>query len=219
MKSIASYQTIVFDCDGVVLHSNFAKIDAYREIALQFGANPEQAEQLVQHHIRLGGISRYPKFEYFLREIMQTPITQEKMQCLLDGFTQLVREKLKHCQVSPHLAALRQASTNARWMMISGGDQQELRDVMQLRDLQKYFDAGIFGSPDNKQAILSREIANGCLVKPALFIGDSHYDYFSAHSAQLDFVFLHAWTDVEDWQAFCQEHQIEVMADLGELIN
>ena len=103
--------------------------------------------------------------------------------------------------------------------MISGGDQQELRDVMQLRDLQKYFDAGIFGSPDNKQAILSREIANGCLVKPALFIGDSHYDYFSAHAAQLDFVFLHAWTDVEDWQAFCQEHQIEVMADLGELIN
>ena len=219
MRPLAEYKTLVFDCDGVVLNSNQLKIQAYYDVAIKFGATETQAQLLVAHHVKLGGISRYPKFEYFLREIMQTPITQEKMQCLLDGFTQLVREKLKHCQVSPHLAALRQASTNAKWMMISGGDQQELRDVMQLRDLQKYFDAGIFGSPDNKQAILSGEIANGCLVKPALFIGDSHYDYFSAHAAQLDFVFLHAWTDVEDWQAFCQEHQIEVMADLGELIN
>ena len=219
MQSLNSYRTLVFDCDGVVLNSNFAKIDAYREIALQFGANAAQAEALVQHHIQLGGISRYPKFEYFLREIMQTSITSEKMQCLLDGFTQRVREKLSHCEISPHLPALRQATPEARWMMISGGDQQELRDVMQQRGLQKYFDAGIFGSPDNKQTILAREIAQAGLLKPALFIGDSHYDFFSASEAQLDFVFLHAWTDVKDWPAFCQQHQIEVMADLGDLIE
>lgn len=219
MQNLNSYQTLVFDCDGVVLNSNFAKIEAYREVALQFGANAQQAEALVQHHIQLGGISRYPKFEYFLREIMHIMVTQDDIQQLLDRFTQLVRAKLSHCQISPHLARLRQVTANARWMMISGGDQQELRDVMYQRDLQQYFDAGIFGSPDNKQVILAREIAQGALLKPALFIGDSHYDFFSANEAALDFVFLHGWTDVEDWQDFCREHQITAMVDLGELIQ
>ena len=219
MRDLTSYQTLVFDCDGVVLDSNFAKIDAYREVALQFGASVDQAEALVQHHIQLGGISRYPKFEYFLREIMRVAITPEAMQTLLDGFTQLVRKKLQVCAISPHLDALRDATAKAKWMMISGGDQIELRDVMQQRGLQRYFDAGIFGSPDNKQAILAREIKDGRLQKPALFLGDSRYDFLSASEAQLDFVFLHGWTDVEDWSAFCQQHQIEVMADLGDLIK
>ena len=60
------YQTIIFDCDGVILNSNFQKIEAYRNAALNYGASKVQAEDLVEHHVQLTGISRYVKFKYFL---------------------------------------------------------------------------------------------------------------------------------------------------------
>jgi len=51
-----------------------------------------------------------------------------------------------------------------------------LREVFTQRDLAPLFDGGIFGSPDTKDSILSRELANGNIQPPALFLEDSRYD-------------------------------------------
>jgi len=34
-----------------------------------------------------------------------------------------------------------------------------------------------------------------------------------------DFVFLSDWTEVADWQAYCQAQQIEVLPNLAALLN
>ena len=217
MRPLAEYKTLVFDCDGVVLNSNHLKIRAYYDVAIKFGANEVQAQALVAHHVELGGISRYPKFEYFLREIMQQAVTEPAMQTLLDSFTTQVKRLLTDCEIAPDLMRVREASSNAKWMIISGGDQAELRDIFKQRGIAKLFDAGIFGSPDNKDAILAREIDAGNIVKPALFVGDSRYDHQASTNADLDFVFLSAWTDVEGWQEYCTSHQITVFNHLGDL--
>ncbi len=91
MRPLAEYKTLVFDCDGVVLNSNQLKIQAYHDVAIKFGASQVQAQALVEHHVEFGGISRYPKFEYFLREIMKQVITAQAMQTLLDTFTSEVK--------------------------------------------------------------------------------------------------------------------------------
>jgi phosphoglycolate phosphatase-like HAD superfamily hydrolase len=218
MRPLAEYKTLVFDCDGVVLNSNQLKIQAYYDVAINFGANKAQAQALVKHHVKLGGISRYPKFEYFLREIMQHPVTEQAMQSLLDGFTAEVKRLLTDCEIAPDLTRIREASANAKWMIISGGDQAELREIFKQRRIDSLFEAGIFGSPDNKDAILAREVDLGHILKPAIFIGDSRYDHQASTKAGLDFVFLSAWTDVEDWQEYCADHQVEVLNHLGDLI-
>ena len=74
MIDLRQYQTIIFDCDGVVLNSNFQKIEAYRNTALKYGATQDQAQALVDHHVSLTGISRYVKFDYFLKEIIKTDV-------------------------------------------------------------------------------------------------------------------------------------------------
>ena len=145
----------MFDCDGVVLNSNQLKIQAYHDVAIQFGANETQAQALVAHHVKLGGISRYPKFEYFLREILQQPVTEQAMQTLLSSFTAEVKRLLINCEVAPDLMKLREATPKAKWLIISGGDQAELAEIFQQRGMTHLFDAGIFGSPDNKDEILS----------------------------------------------------------------
>ena len=217
MRALAEYKTLVFDCDGVVLNSNQLKIQAYFDVAIKFGANETQAQALVNHHVKLGGISRYPKFEYFLREIMQQIVTEQAMQALLDSFTAQVKRLLTDCEIAPDLMRVREANPHAKWMIISGGDQAELNNIFKQRGIDKLFDAGIFGSPDNKDVILARELDAGNIIEPALFIGDSRYDHQASTNAGLDFVFLSAWTDVEGWQDYCANHQIRVFNHLGDL--
>jgi phosphoglycolate phosphatase-like HAD superfamily hydrolase len=215
---IKKYKTIVFDCDGVVLNSNHLKIQAYFDVAIEFGANQTQAKALVDHHIALGGISRYPKFEYFLREIMHQAVTDDAMDALLNAFTTQVTRLLSTCEVSPYLDALKHATKESKWMILSGGDQAEIREIFKLRKLDKFFEGGVFGSPDNKDLVLAREKDNGNIQFPALFIGDSRYDYQASTKAGLDFVFLSDWTDVPDWTLFCEQNNINTFNNLGALI-
>lgn len=211
------YASVVFDCDGVILNSNHLKIQAYYNTAIQFGASSTQAQALVEHHIALGGISRYPKFEYFICHIMQQPFTEASMHKLLTDFNAEVEAALMQCEVSSALPALR-ANSAAGWMVLSGGDQAEIRHVFAQRGLAHYFNLGIFGSPDNKDQVLAREIASGQLRLPALFIGDSQYDHQASQRAGLDFVFLSDWTDLPDWQAYTGAHQITVRPHLQDLL-
>ncbi len=213
---IKKYKSIVFDCDGVVLDSNLVKTEAYFRTAKSLGATDAQAQALVDYHVRLGGISRYHKFDWYLREVLHQPATPEAVQVLLDEFARELEVVLMECAVAEGLPALRAAST-ANWMILSGGDQQEIRTLFAKRDLAKYFDGGLFGSPDNKDTVLAREKENGNLQFPALFIGDSKYDFEAATRAGLDFVFLSAWTEVADWQNFCAEHQILVLGAIKDM--
>lgn len=215
---LKKYKSIVFDCDGVVLDSNVVKTEAYFRTAKSLGANDAQAQALVDYHVRLGGISRYHKFDYYLREIVHQPVTEQRIQALLDTFARELEVVLMECRIAEGLAALRAATPDARWMILSGGDQQEIRTLFAKRNLSHYFDGGLFGSPDNKDVVLAREKANGNLQSPALFIGDSKYDFEAATRAGLDFVFLSDWTEVADWQNFCQANEITVAGNLLELL-
>lgn len=215
---ITQYKTIVFDCDGVVLDSNLVKTAAYFRTAKNLGATDTEAQALVDYHVRLGGISRYHKFDYYLSEILYQPVTDATIQALLDEFSRELEVGLMQCAVADGLVDLRKATPQANWMILSGGDQQEIRTLFDKRNLSHFFDGGLFGSPDNKDAVLVREKTNGNLHYPALFVGDSKYDFEAATRAGLDFVFLSDWTEVADWQMFCQVNQIRVLNNLMSLL-
>jgi len=214
---ITKYKSIVFDCDGVVLDSNLVKTEAYFRTAKNLGATDEQAQALVDYHIRLGGISRYHKFDYYLREITHQTVTDEAIQALLDAFSRELEVVLMECAVAEGLDGLRKATPQAKWMILSGGDQQEIRSLFAKRELSHYFDGGLFGSPDNKDTVLARELANGNLQLPALFIGDSKYDYEAATRAGLDFIFLSDWTEVAGWREYCEQNNIKVMGNINSI--
>jgi phosphoglycolate phosphatase-like HAD superfamily hydrolase len=213
-KNIRDYQTIVFDCDGVLLDSNIVKTEAYFRTAKTLGATKAQAQALVDYHVKLGGISRYHKFDYYLREIVKQPASDAAIQKLLDTFSAELEVGLMQCEIAEGLVQLREITAKANWMVLSGGDQQEIRTLFAKRDLAKYFDGGLFGSPDDKDAVLAREIANDNIKTPALFVGDSKYDFEAANKAELDFVFLSDWTEVPDWQDFCAQHQLTVLPNI-----
>lgn len=216
-KPITEYQTLVFDCDGVVLNSNKIKTQAFYDVAKVYGHEPAQA--LKDYHVQNGGISRFVKFEYLLNEILKKPLDQTELKQLLDNFAHEVKKALMTCEVAEGLVELREQTKHANWLIVSGGDQAELREVFQARGLDKYFDGGIFGSPDTKDTILMREIANGNIRQPALFLGDSKYDYQAAKTAGLDFVFMSQWTEVNNWSSWCVSVDTDSKINFNELIN
>jgi HAD superfamily hydrolase (TIGR01549 family) len=169
--------------------------------------------------VQNGGISRFVKFEYLLTEILKKPIDQNELKQLLDNFAHEVKKALMTCEVAEGLDELKERTQQANWLIVSGGDQDELREVFKARGLDHYFDDGIFGSPDTKDIILAREIESGNIIRPALFLGDSKYDYQAAQAAGLDFIFLTKWTEVKDRQTWCEQQGLKTKLNLKGLIE
>ncbi|UCZ56944.1 HAD hydrolase-like protein [Desulfurispirillum indicum] len=200
---IAQYKTVVFDCDGVILNSNQVKTQAFYNAALPYGTQSAQA--LVDYHVAHGGVSRYQKFRYFLEELVLPGVSGPGFQDLLDAYAAEVRKGLLSCEVASGLHDLRRLTADAHWLVISGGDQSELREIFALRELTELFDGGVFGSPDTKDHIFTREIQCGNIAAPAVFVGDSRCDFEAASKAGVDFVFVSAWSE---WQGY--EEQLDM---------
>ncbi len=214
---ICRYKTIIFDCDGVILDSNKVKTSAFYAAALPWGR--KAADDLVEYHVTNGGISRYKKFDHFLRHIIGKSVEEHELQILLDVYARGVRTGLQTCDVAMGLHELRAATPDARWLVVSGGDQSELRDIFAERALAHLFDGGIYGSPDTKDVILARETSNGSIESPAVFLGDSCYDYVSASKSGINFIFLSGWTEFKEWEVFFAHKEVDIVTELRFLLH
>ena len=209
---LTQYQTLIFDCDGVILNSNKIKTQAFYDVAKIYGHGPAQA--LKDYHVQNGGISRYKKFEYFLTNILQKPIETQELKKLLSNFSKEVKKALLICEVASNIKEFRDKTRNTKWLIVSGGDQAELREIFEQRGLSNYFDGGIFGSPDDKDVILKNETKNRNIIGKSLFLGDSMYDYQAANTAKMDFIFISNWTEVKDWKKWICENEITNFNDI-----
>jgi len=216
-RSIKSYSTVIFDCDGVVLDSNAVKTRAFYETAVEFGR--DAAEQLVDYHKANGGVSRFKKFEYFLANIAHNSNHLPPLDELVDTYAKMVKKGLLESRVEPNLDAVKRATPGSIWLIVSGGAQDELRWVFREKRIDGLFEGGIFGSPDSKEEILEREIDLGNVVGPALFIGDSKYDYLAAKKYDIDFVFVKQWTEFSGWSEFCCSNDILVCEELSDILR
>jgi len=216
MINISTYASIIFDCDGVILDSNQIKTNAFYKATLPWGY--KAAKAFVEYHKSNGGVSRYVKFKYFLDEIApeySNKTNASSFETMIRVYENEVQEGLLNCNIAIGLFELRKMTSNAKWFCVSGSDQQELRDIFSARGLLDLFDGGVFGSPDSKDSILTREISKGRIKKTGLFIGDSLLDYEASLRAELDFVFVYGWTEMPKWKEFVVSKRICHIEQLG----
>lgn len=210
------YRTWLFDCDGVLLDSNRIKTQAFAEISRPYGEAAQSA--LVEYHVQNGGISRFAKLQYLFDQILKRPPEQGELEACLDGFADYSRRNMLSCPEAPRLRCLLAAAADtAACFVVSGGLQDELREVLRARGLAAPF-RDILGSPASKHEILHKLKQSGQLATPAVFIGDSRYDYRVASDFSLDFVFVADWSE---WSAVDEELPPQAatrIANLAELL-
>jgi HAD superfamily hydrolase (TIGR01549 family) len=216
MINFNKIETIVFDCDGVILDSNDIKTQAFYEIGRQF--SEEAGLKLANYHIENGGESRYKKFNYLIENILKKNVSVKEVERLSGIFAKITIDNVLNSTIADRIFELRNRTINKKWVVVSGSDQEELRGIFKKRGLNGLFDGGIFGSPDTKDTILKREIESGNISKPSLFIGDSITDYKAAKNANMSFIFLTKWSGVSNWVDFLDEESL-VMDSLADLIT
>lgn len=217
-------KTLVFDCDGVILNSNQLKTDAFRAIALPLGQ--KAADELVRYHLLNGGMSRYQKFFYFIEQIVPKYIGNSNLSSsdyptienLSVNFANHIRGGLMNCDIASGLKELRKVMKKTSWIVVSGADQEEIRNVLNKRGVAHYFDAGIFGSPDNKDQIFKRELNSGLIAHPAMYLGDSFYDFCVAQRVGVDFIYVSGWSEISNQATFRSVNQLKSVNALVDLI-
>lgn len=212
---IKSFNTYVFDCDGVLLDSNRVKTDAFYNAVLSYGEAAAQA--FADYHKANGGISRQKKFEYFFLNILNHAVLpQEKYQTALDEYSKLTAEGLVSCEVLPGvLEFLTSLPSQAKKYVVSGGAQDEVRWVLEAKGLAKFFD-GIYGNPIDKLTLVKNlELKDSDY--PGVFFGDARYDHEVARNFDLDFVFLSAVSDFDGWKEYVENHSLQTFESFTSL--
>ena len=97
--------------------------------------------------------------DYFLTKILPkySKFTEDKeniLLSLLTNYSNECKERLYKSEVADNLEKLKTITNEIPWIIVSGSDQKELRDVFEYKNLSKYFNGGIFGSPENKFDII-----------------------------------------------------------------
>ena len=75
--NILKYNSIIFDCDGVLINSNGIKTQAFYEFAFPFGKS--FALKLKDFHVENGGVSRYEKIKYLYEKILKKKIDNKSL--------------------------------------------------------------------------------------------------------------------------------------------
>lgn len=215
MLKVNEYKTIVFDCDGVILNSNSVKTAAFYNVALRYGK--DKANALKDYHVQNGGISRFAKFKWFMENQLFTD-NERLFDELLEDYAHQVVKALEAAEVSDSLEQLRLLS-NSNWMVASGGLETELKKVFEFKGIQGFFNKGIYGSPTSKDEIVQNKVNDGSILFPALFIGDSKYDYEVARKHGLDFLFVHEWSEFNDWKNYFKTKDITISKNLEFLVT
>ena len=203
--------TWLFDCDGVLLDSNSIKVDAFRRVALRFGA--DVADQLVAYHREHGGVSRYAKFAYLLEHLLHRPAGRDEIAALARDYGESMRDELLRCPEAPGLREfLARRPPGTRWYVVSGADELELREIFDARGLTRFFD-GVYGSPRTKLDIFRALEVGG----EAVMFGDSRYDHEASHACGIPFVFVSGFTEFTGWQAYCATNRIAHVTHLSDV--
>lgn len=217
MQNLSSYKSIIFDCDGIVLNSNNIKTSGF-EYALRF-FNKRDVKSFLKYHKKNGGVSRQIKFKYFFEKITQKSFSPELLEKVMNDYSYYIYNGLLNCEIEKSLFKIKKLTEHIPWYIISGGSEKELREIFKIRNINTLFDGGIYGNPKSKDLIIKEQLETNSLLLPAIYFGDSRYDYEVCKSYSIDFIFISQWSEFKDHEIWCIEEKITSFKSFEDYLN
>ncbi len=191
------YRHIIFDFDGVLADSNEIRFEGFVDLFADIG--DELLERFMTFVKANGGLSRYGKIRHLHNEILCRSISESEVISLAEQYSHLVMDKIIQAEpVTGSLEFLAEHGDRFDLAVISGSDQEELREVCRARGIADHFKA-ILGSPVEKQENIESLLASeGWDPQACVYVGDSQNDYDAAIGAGIDFIGRDS--GVRDWR-------------------
>jgi len=208
---ISSYETVIFDCDGVIFNSNLFKVKEFLSIAEKIGPCAKISMQKILSKYQ--GESRYFLFKKFIDSFPEEERKRYKVDEFIETFAKGCLSNYKNVERSKNISKLIKL-IDANTMVVSSSDTIELKDLFIDLDLYKYFDSGIYGSPETKFQIISREISSGRIKPKVLYFGDGKIDIEVCDKFGFDLIFVTDWTAMEDYKKICSKRDIFTIKSL-----
>lgn len=182
------YDVLFWDFDGVILDSMNVRDRGFERVLADYPS--EQVEKLMEYHRKNGGLSRYVKFRYFYVEILNEPLSEQRLEELTSSFSEIMLEELgnKNLLIKDTLEFLESAKDQFRMHVVSGSDQTELRKLCEQLEVAQFFKS-IHGSPTPKTEWVGKLLHEyGYDQSSAALIGDSINDFDAARDNGIDFI-------------------------------
>lgn len=180
-------RAIAFDFDGVLAESVDVKTRAY---ALLFEDEGEEVvQQVVDFHLKNGGVSRFEKFKFYYSDILHRPLSEKRFQELCARFSRLVVDEVVAAPwVDGAKEFLARNEKQYTFAIISGTPEDELKEIVRRRKMDHFF-CSVRGSPKDK-VILLGEVMDEYHLKPEemVFIGDAETDWRAARKTGVPFL-------------------------------
>jgi len=216
-KSLSNYDTILMDCDGVIFDSNSLKSQAFEDV-LKYKKYPKVLiGDFISYHKNNGGVSRYKKFEVFIRSFLKQEFDKILYEELLDLYGNICLDLYKKANLTDGLINFLSCNKSTKYV-VSGGKQEELRFVFKERKIDHYFD-GIYGSPKTKSEIVANILSYDKLKnKNIIFIGDSREDLEVSLGHRLECIFMEKYSENKiELSNYCKKNNIFTIKTLEDL--
>ncbi len=213
---IVDYNTIIFDCDGVILDSNKLKTKTFIQ-TLSGGYDKKSINKFKEYHLKNGGISRFNKFKFFFKEILQIKNFDKEYSDCLTKFSKILKKQMIKCEVDRSLLNLINKYNKKNYYVISASEEKELYEILKKKKISKFFKK-TFGSPASKFENFKKILKDKKNKGPYIYFGDSKEDYLFAKRSKIDFVFVYHWTNLKKWKDFCLKNNIYYIKEIKNIL-
>ena len=183
MNLIIPKINIIFDFDGVIINSHKIKTMAFYHVFKSYGKNYGTKAQ--QYHLNNIGQSRYLKFKYILRNILNFPVDKNIITKLDTEFDNYIEKKIKKLHPSCYLIKfLKNKKKIFNFYISTATPEKKIIKILKQKKIYKFFDR-VYGSPNTKKHHI-RDIKKN--KKKCIFIGDSFEDLKAAKYSNILFI-------------------------------
>jgi len=207
------YKNIIFDFDGVLAESVHIKTQAFYKLYEPFGINV--AEKVVQHHKANGGMSRFEKFPYYHKILLNKDLSSNEIENFSTKFSKLVLNGvIDWDEVTGAEWFLEKNKKKKKWI-VSATPTNEIIEIVKKRQLSRYF-IDIYGSPAKKSKIVKKIISEYSLnQKDTVFLGDAIADFEAARLNGIDFLLrktsdnIELFNNIDDKNHFIDYYELD----------
>jgi len=219
MRPFSDYDTLIFDCDGVILDSNTLKIEAMRSALIESGLTAIEVDSCTNFFKNNFGKSRFYHIDYFVEELLKVKPenTEQFKKDLLASYSKQCKSLYLLAELTPFVIDVISTSTASKYVA-SGSEQEELRGVFQQRKLNILFKE-VLGSPEKKVNHVTNILAKQPSSR-AVMIGDAVSDLEAAKDNNIDFIFYSPFSNVEDkMRDLCLKFNYRIIDSFEEVLK